>query len=763
MNPTKPAEGAAFTIKRRPVMQNYQKTTSQASLPSVSSPLCQSLAQSLANQDVKANQIPAQQVAVDSCVQGESREPILTDDVGFPTPPPSASPVSFRSNQQFLSEASFFPPPPETNPLPTPPLSAQVSPQPNFSHAIAAPYDPSKGARPPYPLYDTTQTGSTSTQAPASSPRSRMGPSVGSGFAGSPYSPVSSNTVRLSTWSKEAVNKYWNKETAKKAYKNSKEFLVMANDKLGKVIDPLMPVISAINPDFAAAYQISQAVNQKPGAANMGLTGVLAGQAAANGVLASNQAPGGFGNFASILGAVAQVAVNDSADTSADVNPLLAALNQSATTIPSFTGGMDSSAYLATMSQDGLADTSTSAIASLLQQQSAPAIAALLANMNNNTQIPSSQNAIMDILAAAQSSQDFSLQLMNAMMEQQQAAQAAALANLAAYDSQPANSQGQFPADAQTPDPESAAGAQFSQGQSQGAQSAMPSNSGASTSSTPHPQSAPQPNSSEPRHWTRQRVPAFGLDDIVLPLNTGFHSIGCNLLVGNLVALSGHCEIRLLYTGEQVLHGMVSLQGLKSNDETTVLEPCSMIDFGIPCGGVSVACALCFNEADEDGMVPSMYQVIIQSPYGHGLALSCFTPAQHLDTAKMIAWSMVSSITWLDRSTICKLAPEKLLGKWRYEDEILLIDLGDGCASETKELKFTADGRYQYTRSGSAKVSTAPDVDQASGQFQIYEYDDGTTHLVLTQDGSGAVEVQTVKLRENSMFIMEKTYIKVAT
>ncbi|KAH6646941.1 hypothetical protein BKA67DRAFT_540409 [Truncatella angustata] len=573
-------QGASYAIKRRPVPVSRRPAPQNSSLPSPISPVSPPLdlvsKASVLEFHTVDPVLNARRFSSGSPAKSDGQGVPSTVDPGLPSPPPSVN-VSLMQNGRHHNRPDFFVPlPPALVSLPTPPPSASAHPHPYFPPpppdtsrpAVASVSDATTTNWSVSPTHIQVQNESSPVQRSSSShikgplqmpasetikerqaPQSihhleqRVSPRAEAPVPSLPSSPrlssdpyssprplfstvASHNSRRLSTWSKEATDRYWNKETARKAYKNSKEFLLKTNDVLGKVIDPLMPAIAAVHPDFATVYQAGQLVAQN--------------SAAANGAAVPGQttAAGGLNSLMPLVGALAQVAVNNTNNADgpgADASPFLAALSQSTGAVPSIGGlalgadanvaqiqsyiqqqadastssllgilqgassqggGVDTTAQIqsyiqqqadastssllgmlqGTSSQGGGVDTTSqiqsyiqqqanasttsllntlaasqgasaqggigdtnAAVQSYIQQQSSASIASLLNNINGAQGNPT-QNGILDALAAAHSGQGSSVQIMNSLLEQQQAADAAALANLAAYDtSQPVN------------------------------------------------------------------------------------------------------------------------------------------------------------------------------------------------------------------------------------------------------------------------------------------------------------------------------------
>lgn len=532
-----------------------------------------------------------------------------------------------------------------------------------------------------------------------------------------------------------------------------------------------MPVLSVTNPELAATYsQINQA--------------------------------GAQGGVLPFVGALAQAAISDDSDAvGATGLPFLDMFNQQAASFGSPSdGGFDPSAYLAAAlaQQNDGSGAGADVMASYIQEQTNTAMANFQANMANmqggsnpfldmmanmqggsnpyldimaNTQ--GSGNPYMDIMAAAQSGD--SVQFMNALMNYQQQQQAATMANFASANTMPTESTfaGGDPGTVPTAQYEASFSADFT-AEAQGPDFTPPEQQNGpapfnEASAEPTPQFTAPPDAQDvpqPNPWTRQSIPRFGLSSISLPPSSGvLQPLGHNMLDGALPDLSGSFELQLLYSSRQVFDEMSSMQQLRSDGDVTVLEPCAMHSFGIPCGGVSVACAVVGNvpEDEEGGKVPAVYRVVVQSPHGHGLALAYYVPAEHLHGAKTVATTMVSSIVWLDRATICDSVAGKLLGQWRWGEEAPLIDLGDGFERESKKLTFMADGQYEYRGSGGVATDSAQQTEDLGrkGRFEVFEYKDGPVHLVLSDDRTSKVEVQEIALSEDIMAVNGKTYRKV--
>ncbi|KAI1854247.1 hypothetical protein JX266_001388 [Neoarthrinium moseri] len=767
--PTPMSPGAGQAIRRRPVSVARQQATNQTSLPSPISP--QSGISSPLNGFGKTSQYFPPQPSSEAL--GVAQVPQYQPQSNpYPPPPPLGSiNPSAQLYQQPQSHTVYSPPPIVQNGLPTPPPSTASNSQPYFPPPTPQPaavpsYNPGQVMQSPYPVYNPAQMDRSTFQMPGYPPPSSTSTAGAGSLPANVASPIRSSSKRLSTWSKEAATKYWNKETAKKAYKNSVDFLVKTNDKLDKVVQPMMPVLAVTNPDLASAIQVSQAMQNAQNAQNV--------QNVANGT--PNQAGGGLNTMGHLAAALIQSSGDDSENSGTGANPLLAALEQSANN--PYGGGADTNALMAALTQstngntyaNGSTDPNTLLISSLIQQQSNAATASLLANMNNNAQSDQAQL----IAAIIQQQQEQSAATAAAMMAATGSPNPAYNTATAQADSRAMPGANTFYNGTNPSIPREATVPLHSPQQSgpQGlAQQPPPTSSPISSTSLP-PQAQPVviPTNTAAAAWVHYQAAMFGLGDIYLPPDHGISDAGYNCLVGDLTDLSGHFEIRLLYTASQVLKDVATTQDLTKDGDTTVLEPCAVADFGIPTGGVSLTCGISMNEAEADGAMPAMYKAIVQSPYGHGLAVSFFMPVQQLPAAKVVARFMLSSIKWIDRSTVSKSVAGQLVGKWRFEDEPLLIELEDADSNaETKELVFTADGRYFYDRKGGVDQQQqdrdgAYDPDHTRGQFEAYEYAaGGCVHLVLVEERTGSVEVQAVELSEGVMVVKEKRYLRVSS
>ncbi|KAK6189557.1 hypothetical protein LQW54_013148 [Pestalotiopsis sp. IQ-011] len=746
-----PTAGASFAIKRRPVSVSHRKPVPQSPSSPSQIPSPQLSARISDFSDIEAYQDNFPQSTGSASPGIKNAIENNNSPHGLPTPPPSASPGLSQpspSSPPPQGAHSFFQPF-ETASPPTPPLSARPE-QIRFTSPPPSTRAPAPEPRPAVPPRPTSTANASSQPGPAPTghrPAFSQQPSAaaspGATDGASPHPEYRSNTRRL----RDAANRHLNRDTARRAY-----------DRLGRIINASMPVLSVTNPELAAMYrQINQA--------------------------------GAHGGVLPFVGALAQAAISDDSNTvDAMGMPFLDMFSQQAAGFGSPSdGGFDPSTYLAAAlaQQNDGSGVGADVMASYIQEQTNAATANFQANMANMQSVSNpfldimadtqgSGNPYVDIMAAAQSGD--SVQFMNAFMNYQQQQQAATMASFTSGNTMPTDFAfpGGQPDAAPTAQEEASFSAEFTTG-GQDPDFTVPEQQNGpapsyETSEEPTPQftaSSGAQDIPQQNPWIRQSIPRFGLSSISLPPSSGvLQPLGHNMLDGALPDLSGSFEMQLLYSSRQVFDEMSSMQQLRSDGEVTVLEPCAMHSFGIPCGGVSVACAVVGNapeDGEEGGKVPAVYRVVVQSPHGHGLALAYYVPAEHLHGAKTVATTMVSSIVWMDRATICDSVAGKLLGEWRWGEEAPLIDLGGGFERESKRLTFTADGRYEYRGSGGVATDSAQRTEDLGrkGRFEVFEYKDGPVHLVLSDDRTSKVEVQEIALSEDIMAVNGKTYRKI--
>jgi hypothetical protein len=282
------SQGASFAIKRKPLYGSHHKPVQQIS----ASRTCPAELSGKLVPEISPSLIQWPSDGMPLMLHDTAASNI--DVFNLPAPPLPPRPTPLRAPQACQQFDEF-----ETNSLlpPKDSLSTQVPVQPilqqyflpPLSLPIEAPvtglgHDHANMARAPNPTNIMGQASPPRTPRPAFSlPLTTAASGISAPSPSPPFHSAQSTARRLSAWSKEAADKYWNKETAKKAYKNSKEFLIKTNDKLGKVIDPLMPVLAVANPEVAAAFsQINQAANSNLAAVTINLAGALASQAIMN-------------------------------------------------------------------------------------------------------------------------------------------------------------------------------------------------------------------------------------------------------------------------------------------------------------------------------------------------------------------------------------------------------------------------------------------------------------------------------------------------
>ncbi|KAK7962139.1 uncharacterized protein PG986_002964 [Apiospora aurea] len=255
------------------------------------------------------------------------------------------------------------------------------------------------------------------------------------------------------------------------------------------------------------------------------------------------------------------------------------------------------------------------------------------------------------------------------------------------------------------------------------------------------------------------------------------------------------------------------------------------------------AITLASTTPDADGDMLSLHKLVAvpTTNFDHGLVFSFYAPLlppppppdldlDYLSPVEQFVKTILDSIIWVDRSTVCKMVSEKLLGTWvlhtplnpssplsvpsvpgEEEDgvestavEVVLRGLSLESVAikseavnvseeapmqhyETRTLRFLEDRKYIYNRdivSDAADVVRRANNDDSStkkveekeacledeeayydpnhtrGCFEIYQNPDGTMHLVLTENDTGSVEVQTIKFTDKGMLVRGRDYVK---
>jgi hypothetical protein len=475
-----------------------------------------------------------------------------------------------------------------------------------------------------------------------------------------------------------------------------------------------------------------------------------------------------------------------------DPSAFLAALSQPNVGTP-FGGSTDPDAFITSRMQAGSAnpsnqDANQALPASFIQQQSNAAAANLLASLGATQGTPFQATA-----PGGSPAQDTQAQFIASLLQKVQGqAQATSCADNSntytpAASSQPFSSAPPNPTTSQTESnqtsytatsnttPESAAIQDIPQPSEQqtpaSASSYMPSPNFASR--PPNAQSTSVPSSPPPEPtqagpaWVHHQDLTFGLDDILLPAHHNLRSAGPpNFLVGDLHlpnAPPARLEIKLLYTAAQARHDALALQALAaaSSDGIHVLEPSGAVAFG---GVVGIACAVCTHnvvvaQQQHHHHADALYRAVAQSPHGHGLAVSVLFVggAPQLPAVRALAVAVLASVRWADRARVCRAVAARLLGRWENG--------GEGTGEAAKRLVFAADGRYAYDKgegaAGVEEQSASYDPDHTRGQFEVYEYGGGLTHLVLAEDFTGGVEVQEVEFGEGFMTVKGKKFVQI--
>jgi hypothetical protein len=277
--------------------------------------------------------------------------------------------------------------------------------------------------------------------------------------------------------------------------------------------------------------------------------------------------------------------------------------------------------------------------------------------------------------------------------------------------------------------------------------------------------------------WVHHQSRIFGVQDILLPPMHQIRTVGHTIMHGDIIQLSGKFEIELLYNSTQVQNRLEMLRNLAGHAQTPLLEPVAPKSFSVP-GPVSFDCVLATNVDTNTGPQHHIYKAILQSPYTHGLTLSSFAAPANLTVAKGVLQAMARSLVWANRSSISRDLTTSFAGsKWRYYYSHTSGGSGvissSGSLRETREYKFLAGGRFAFDRSSSVSTSTSDshgnvtangsvfNPDHVKGLYQVFEYENGVSHLVLTEEGSRDVKILAAERRPGVMTVDGKKFFEV--
>ncbi|KAK1768740.1 hypothetical protein QBC33DRAFT_533544, partial [Phialemonium atrogriseum] len=164
------------------------------------------------------------------------------------------------------------------------------------------------------------------------------------------------------------------------------------------------------------------------------------------------------------------------------------------------------------------------------------------------------------------------------------------------------------------------------------------------------------------------------------------------------------------------------------------------------------------------------------SPQGHGLCIASFADAaaaaDHLPGARAVVRAMARSIVWGDFALVCRDVSGSVVGTWRRGGG---TDTGGGGEEEGKRRAdeeaevYVFDGgsgRFSYDRSargGGPEAEAGLGLDHTGGSFQVFEYENGVCHLVLTEDDPGrqSAGVWVVERGEGELVVEGKKYLRV--
>jgi hypothetical protein len=130
-------------------------------------------------------------------------------------------------------------------------------------------------------------------------------------------------------------------------------------------------------------------------------------------------------------------------------------------------------------------------------------------------------------------------------------------------------------------------------------------------------------------------------------------------------------------------------------------------------------------------------------------------PWPNFEYLKWMARIIFMSLRWADRGAFCTSVNERFVGSWRSSDQ---TTPGAG-VSETKELRFTAEGRYTASRVENEGSNL---VMETQGYFEAFSYESGGAHLVLMDDAFQTMAVTPVELEQDAITKVGKKYTRMS-
>lgn len=551
----------------------------------------------------------------------------------------------------------------------------------------------------------------------------------------------------LAQFELSSLKKLWNKEAAKGAFSKGKKLF----GQFEKMVEPIMPLLAASDPEIAAAYALRQKMKvykQQQNAATTAETdqskidATGASASAAKEVSHVESGGGGLENFAPLLAALVQASAQ-SESQKPGANTGLNNNNLEALLLLLQQNGAQSTITTAPTVLPAANEKVSSAPAQLVPTSVSPAqVTTIQPQVATPPETPAALLAASTIPPLAQVSNP----------AEPPAAQGVAptvppTVRVKTLEAPPpvAQPEKQIQNENQNVTFESLLSAFLLSAAMQSAQNQAGSSNISSHLTTAAVAAVAPPETSS---WVHHRAQVFGLGDILVPENHNLAMINETKLAGEIPSFNAFFQFELLFNDLQVQNKVKRISALTTNTDLTLVGSLSNKNFGID-AKVSMEGVLQPSEPGDNGERRIIYGVILQSPYGHGTFFSINAPFASLSVAKAHGATILASITWLDRRTICSDISTSISGSYRYYYSYSSSLGGVGSIRETREYTLATNGRYAYDREcivgctvtdnyGNTLVDgSAYNPDHVQGVWDAIEYNEdagGCRFLILTED-----------------------------
>lgn len=174
----------------------------------------------------------------------------------------------------------------------------------------------------------------------------------------------------------------------------------------------------------------------------------------------------------------------------------------------------------------------------------------------------------------------------------------------------------------------------------------------------------PVPKTPGATAFEHYKAPHFGIADILLPRSHDVKELKDGRLAGRTLWPIGKFEIQLLFNAAHVERekGYFDMQ-LPSVNFQQQLD----MDLGMPKDSYLLCTNVHFNfmAADPGASAALSHRMLLMSPFGHGLSVLYTCAQKDLEELKLLVKTMIPSLKWVDRNTVCTTASDQLQGKWR--------------------------------------------------------------------------------------------------